>query len=101
MVSPSIFVAQPAKYSKFSTTPGKSMYVDSRIGLALSDVLSSASSAACCSLNCESLYSRRPRSLALILDHLPVVALRAAATALSPSALPASASAADVAPVGG
>src|SRR6266550_6096883 len=101
IVSPSILVAQPAKYSKFSATCGKSTYKDSRIGLPLSCVSSSASSLACCSINCESLYSMRPRSRALILDHLPSRARRAAATALSISALSASATSASVSPVDG
>src|ERR687890_374152 len=71
------------------------------MGLPLSAVSSAASSPTRDSMSCASLYIMRPRSRAETCDHLPSRALRAAATALSMSALSPSETSARVAPVAG
>src|SRR5438552_11707973 len=70
-----------------------STYLDSKIGLPLSSVSSSASSSMFCSTRSASRHSRRPRSLAEILRHGPArssKAWRAALTARSTSSAEAS-----------
>ena len=71
------------------------------MGLPLSAVSSAASSGVFASMSCASLYIMRPRSRAETFDHDPSKARRAAATALSISALSPSATSASVAPVAG
>src|SRR5215207_9695231 len=71
------------------------------MGLPLSAVSSAASSGVLASMSCASLYIMRPRSRAETFDHEPSRARRAAATALSMSALSPSETSASVAPVAG
>src|SRR5215212_5941817 len=71
------------------------------MGLPLSEVSRAASSGVRASMSWASLYIMRPRSRAETFDQGPSKARRAAATALSMSALSPSATSARVAPVAG
>src|SRR6266516_1726538 len=81
-----------------------STYLDSKIGLPLSSVSSSASSSMFCSTRSASRHSSRPRSLADILRHGPArssKAWRAALTARSTSSAEASTICVKTSPVAG
>src|SRR5919112_3477285 len=71
------------------------------MGLPLSEVSIAANSGIFASMSCASLYIIRPRSRAETFDQGPSKARRAAATALSMSALSPSETSARVAPVAG